>query len=130
MAFKDFIKEQSDQVFTESVNSVKLTDELKADISKELHNGHFGAEHRHAIKIKKISDDKYYVLVGHHVDEHQVAMSNIEGLKVGDEIFEIFELDSIELHDIGIVDIVSEPDKSGIFIKKSEAEKYFNSLDK
>ena len=46
------------------------------------------------------------------------------------EIFEIFELDSIELHDIDIVDIVSGPDKSGIFIKKSEAEKYFNSLDK
>lgn len=39
-------------------------------------------------------------------------------------------LDNIELHDIGIVDIVTWPDKSGIFTKKSEALKYFESLDK
>ena len=129
MSFKGFLNEKVEAI-QESAGKIKLTDELKADITKELHNGYFGAEHRHAIKIKKISDDKYYVLVGHHVDEHQVAMSNIEGLKVGDEIFEIFELDSIGLHGIGIVDIVSGPDLSGIFIKKSEAEKCFNSLDK
>ena len=130
MSFKDFIKEQSDQVITESVDSVKLTDELKADISKELHNGYFGAEHRHVLKIKKVTDNKYYVLVTHQVDDHQVSLSNIENLKAGDSLYEIFELDNIELHDIGIVDIVAGPDKSGIFTKKSEAIKYFESLDK
>ena len=62
MSFKGFLNEKVEAI-QESAGKIKLTDELKADITKELHNGYFGAEHRHAIKIKKISDDKYYVLV-------------------------------------------------------------------
>lgn len=126
MSFVEFLKNET-ELINESCK-VKITDELKALVTKELHNGYFGAEHRHLIKIKQIDDSKYYALVGHHVDEHQVSLSNIEGLKVGDEIYEIFEFDGIEEHNIRAVDIIPGEDDSGIYTSKTKALEYFKSL--
>ena len=99
--------------FLDESKSSHISDHLNAQITKELHNGVFGSEHRHALKIKTISDNKHYVLTSYELDNEHV--------------FEIIEFDSIALDSISAVSLYMDGTTNKWKVK-SEAEQVFKKL--